>query len=104
MTTLVTFARARLDDDEQTARAAHQPNWVTDGRRGIEYGLDGGWMTDALTTADANHIARHDPARVLAEVGAKRQTVERHAQCGTGVGYCDDAGHGWDWAPGGGCA
>jgi hypothetical protein len=38
--------------------------------------------------------------RVLAEVQAKRRILERHAECGTGYGYCDDGGHG---SPGG-CA
>jgi hypothetical protein len=32
-----------------------------------------GWLGDRL-----EHIARHDPARVLAEVAAKRQIVELH--------------------------
>jgi hypothetical protein len=80
---LIAFLRARLDDDEQTARAAHQPNWLTDGRRGLRYGLDDEWMTDALTTADADHIARHDPARVLAEVDAKRQIVTAYEEAAT---------------------
>lgn len=30
---------------------------------------------------DAGHIARHDPARVLAECEAKRRIVERHSSC-----------------------
>jgi len=69
---------ARLDEDERIARAAHVPNWSTDGRRGVYYGVEDSWMTDALTTADADHIAAHDPARVLREIDAKRQLVERH--------------------------
>lgn len=35
-------------------------------------------------------------SRVLAECLAKRSIVHRHRNCGTGVGYCDDGGHGWD--------
>jgi hypothetical protein len=31
-----------------------------------------------LATFDADHIARHDPARVLAECAAKRAIVEEH--------------------------
>ena len=80
---LVTFLRARLAEDEQTAGAAHTPNWLTDGRRGLRYCVDDSWMTDALTTADANHIARHDPARVLAEVNAKRRMVDAYLPPGT---------------------
>lgn len=76
---LVQFLRARLDEDEQTARAAHGPNWLTDGRRRVGYGLGGDdWLFDALTTADADHIGRHDPARVLAEVYAKRQIIDSY--------------------------
>ncbi len=75
MDDLVQFLRDRLDEDEQAARAAHAPNWSTDGRTGLHYGVEDGWMTDALTTADADHIARHDPARVLREVEAKRRLL-----------------------------
>ncbi|MDP9949133.1 MULTISPECIES: DUF6221 family protein [Streptomyces] len=75
MDDLAQFLRDRLDEDEQAARAAHAPNWSTDGRTGLHYGVEDGWMTDALTTADADHIARHDPARVLREVEAKRRLL-----------------------------
>ncbi|MFI7234448.1 DUF6221 family protein [Streptomyces cyaneofuscatus] len=78
MDDLVTFLRDRLAEDEQTARAAHAPNWSTDGRTGLHYGVEDGWMTDALTTADADHIARHDPARVLREVDAKRRILDSY--------------------------
>ncbi|MEV0598568.1 DUF6221 family protein [Streptomyces sp. NPDC050315] len=91
---LVAFLRARLDEDEAVARAAFPAPWtrrdhvagvhaddatqerpfgsaVADCRRvpgGFGYG-----------TANADHIARHDPARVLAEVEAKRQIVDSYA-------------------------
>ncbi|NDZ63579.1 DUF6221 family protein [Streptomyces cyaneofuscatus] len=76
MDDLVQFLHARLNEDEQTARAAHAPNWSTDGRRGLHYGVEDGWMTDALTAADADHIARHDPARTLREIDAKRRMID----------------------------
>ncbi|MEV7112353.1 DUF6221 family protein [Streptomyces anulatus] len=76
MDDLVQFLRQRLDDDEQTARAAHAPNWSTDGRTGLYYGVEDSWMTDALTTTDADHIAHHDPTRVLREVDAKRSLLD----------------------------
>jgi hypothetical protein len=44
-----------------------------------------------------------DPA-VLADLDAKLRIVKRHEGCGTGVGRCDDGGHGWDDIEGGGCA
>ncbi|TDC33906.1 DUF6221 family protein [Micromonospora sp. KC213] len=32
--------------------------------------------------------------RIRAEVHAKRRILDRHAECGTGQGYCDGGGHG----------
>ncbi|WBB73251.1 DUF6221 family protein [Micromonospora sp. WMMD1128] len=55
---LVTWLRAQLDDDERAARA-----WLPLGNP---------------TAADREHIARHDPARVLAEVDAKRRIIDEH--------------------------
>ncbi|SFK92400.1 hypothetical protein SAMN05216275_14152 [Streptosporangium canum] len=75
MSDLVAFLRARLDEDEQTARAAHGPNWNAE-KRDVAYGDE--WVVSAMTRADAAHIARHDPARVLREVEAKRQIINEH--------------------------
>lgn len=88
-TDLVQFLRARLAEDEQTARAAHAPNWSTDGRTGLHYGVEDGWMTDALTTADADHIARHDPARVLRDINAKRDIVAQYEEAASGAASDD---------------
>lgn len=130
MDDLVTFLRARLDEDESCARAAVQTSarwapYVT----GLDSGLDGAAGTDGMHGADGadgrhgrpgvdgrhrvdgasparradgpgiqdqdgnlvaasggrpypsesqvRHIVRHDPARVLREVAAKRMLVER---------------------------
>jgi len=83
---LVEFLRARLDEDEQAARAALPGPWRTD--HNFDQGLrimDGSGLVITWTPsfyergpADAEHIARHDPARVLAEVEAKRWLIERH--------------------------
>lgn len=90
---LVPWLGEQLDEDEQIAKAAHTPNWSTDGRRGIHYGVEDGWMTDALTTADADHIARHDPARVLREIEAKREIRRWHSSPHTLVdGFCVEEG------------
>lgn len=56
--TLVEFLRARLDEDEAAAKA-----WLPFGN------------PDA---AARNHVARHDPGRVLREVTHKRTILERH--------------------------
>ncbi|WP_422744313.1 DUF6221 family protein [Micromonospora sp. WMMD754] len=53
---LVTWMRQQLDDDERAARA-----WLPLGNP---------------AAADREHIARHDPARVLAEVDAKRRVID----------------------------
>ncbi len=60
---LVTWLRAQLDDDERVAREAVQ------------------WSEGAAEWAnpgepDWEHIARHGPARVLAEVDAKRRLLD----------------------------
>ena len=82
MDDLVAFLTAMLDADEVAAKGAAVPNdengggeiWEVspaggvDGAHGPVYFHDGG-----IPTAEQDaHIARHDPARVLAEVAAKR--------------------------------
>lgn len=83
MTGLVEFLTARLDEDERIARAATE-------RAPWSHNADDYWMitgTDgdvvvydesAPTDAEAAHIARHDPARVLADVAAKRAILTEH--------------------------
>jgi hypothetical protein len=73
---LVEFLKARLDEDEAAARkaAAFKYDRPTDApweraRLAVEQGT-------ALSSDE--HIARHDPARVLREVEAKRTILERH--------------------------
>ncbi|WP_063817094.1 DUF6221 family protein [Streptomyces hygroscopicus] len=89
---LVTFLRARLDEDEQIARAAFWDEqsdvWTARPPRAsyerytvVDY-LDDGVVAVTPENADADgvgqHIARHDPARVLAEVDAKRRILHWH--------------------------
>lgn len=123
---LIEFLTARLDEDEEVARAATQGRWMwTDpdtsgfpqgdirlvadqgawktcehcctwhGEGNLHRGeqrtpglhehrvteqVVGSWGHDAwgidVEPGDADHIARHDPARALAEVEAKRRIVE----------------------------
>lgn len=84
---LIEFLRARLDEDEQAARAtAWSPNTMThnpwEARRPRDD--DEGWtvwsqgrflMFSNLEEADAVHIGRHDPAQTLADLRAKRQVL-----------------------------
>jgi hypothetical protein len=92
VTDLVDFLRARLDKDGQMARAAsrhaaadtwrlfilksHPSQWVIHDERGHRI------IHISAATADrsgvAQHIARHDPARVQREIEAKRRIVELH--------------------------
>lgn len=86
----LSFVNARLDEDEQTASAATDGPWLVDSQQYAEVisasdgttvvggGRWGGEASVFESTEDAMHIARHDPARVLTEVDAKRQIIELH--------------------------
>lgn len=98
--TLVEFLTARLDEDEQTVRATEHADgpatlhWRPGGRRVARFDngrsenysavFTGEWDRIRVARDDvaggplAEHIARHDPARVLAEIAAKRAIVELH--------------------------
>lgn len=80
--TLAQFLLARIAEDE--AVAGDGERWATSHSKyvaGVYVHCDrpnGPQVRHATTTAkrDAEHIARHDPARVLAECEAKRERVE----------------------------
>jgi hypothetical protein len=91
---LVTFVRARLDEDETVARAVGDPERV--------WREDSAWAADLLnplpsqrrdhpgyvpmiTAEDLAHIARHDPARVLRDVEAKRRLLFQFEHRGNAV-------------------
>ncbi|MEV7358190.1 DUF6221 family protein [Kitasatospora sp. NPDC091276] len=80
-TDLIAFIRARLDEDEREALAVlwagsgNRLDWTLVASATIEIG------TETIGTDDRNvasHIARHDPARVMAEVDAKRRLLDLH--------------------------
>lgn len=96
MSDLIAFLRARLDEDEAAAKAAHLGPWDLETEVGgfgpVAYVLmplpphkgarTGLTRYIPLGTQDADtaaHIARHDPARVLREVEAHRAILARHA-------------------------
>jgi hypothetical protein len=64
---LVEWQRAQLDEDERVARAAER-YWH-------------GVRIESATAAEEDHARRHDPARVLAEVDAKRRILDEHPRC-----------------------
>lgn len=89
MSGLVEFLRARLDEDEAVALAATGGDWHVTVQKYDEdfkakigswaeggdiagHGYEGGGVD---TVATAQHMARHRPARVLAEVEAKRRLL-----------------------------
>jgi hypothetical protein len=79
---LIAFLQARLDGDEQVAmaaaRAANTDTWI-DGAEGSVLGIGGDMhLRGAVNSIDdiGPHIARWDPARVLAEVEVKRRMLD----------------------------
>lgn len=94
---LIAFLRARLDEDEQVAKAAASGPWSETGRDSVGEGMvhsdSTGWAVVgsvktgygpdapyANVSLNAAHIARHDPARALREVTAKRRIVDAYAE------------------------
>lgn len=100
---LTAWFRACLDDDEQAAQAAIVNSiegrydgevWsVVDREVRTDDGSRSG-VAIARTRHDdpgaAVHIARWDPARVLAEVAAKRAILDEHAIIHRDIGWLDE--------------
>lgn len=84
MSDLIEFLRARLDEDEQTALAASPGPWAPNDECDEVLAVDGERVADGFALsgrqlrATVDHIARHDPARALREVEAKRRILARH--------------------------
>lgn len=86
MTELIEFLRSRLDEDQTAAAGAGAdgPHWrgTNDGIFPSDASRHPGAIVvgpyDHLPDELAEHIARHDPARVLAEVNAKRAILDEH--------------------------
>jgi hypothetical protein len=102
MDDLVAFLRARCDEDEQVARAATDGPWSTWEGREL-HGLGDlihpvrtpGQMPGSRATIvtaswlDAEHIARHNPARVLRQVEAVRGVLFIYDQMAPGLNGSD---------------
>lgn len=74
--TLTEFLLARLAEDEHAAEywfLADVRAWSADGN---DVRWAGGFIAEGVGDHVADHIARHNPARVLADVEAKRRIVE----------------------------
>ena len=89
---LVQFLRDRLDDDERAAESASPGPWHVNPESDEVLAVDDVTVADGFALsgqqlrATTEHIARHDPARVLAEVESKRWIVECHESWVTGNG------------------
>ena len=85
--TLTQFLLARITEDEQLAMMATPGRWSRSGQQlqahrqdGMPYGavarnprlMSGTWKRNA------DHIARHEPARVLTECESKRRIIALH--------------------------
>ncbi|WP_329390218.1 DUF6221 family protein [Streptomyces sp. NBC_01716] len=77
------FLQARYDEDEAAARVATPGPWGPSGKSVIDG--DGIAFVEA-PRRDAAHIARHDPARVLRGIEAKRRVVGRINSHAAGMG------------------
>jgi len=87
VTDLAAAIRAAIDETEQDARSAWQENWrwyAEDKTVMTHVDQSGEWDGYRVTgtRADAQHIARHDPAAVLRRVAADRKILELHAGSG----------------------
>ncbi|MDQ3577454.1 MAG: DUF6221 family protein [Actinomycetota bacterium] len=94
---LIEFLNARLDEDEYAALPFHcMETGETDEWRCDEVGgavrtvrTPPFGLSDVIAQSDihapAVHIARWDPARVLADVEAKRRTLSEHAPVESGA-------------------
>jgi hypothetical protein len=84
VTTLADFLLARIAEDQAAARKCVGPEWDTGLPATIHPNpttyrtvvRQVGHVCGSIIAADAEHIARWDPARVLAECDAKRRIVE----------------------------
>lgn len=88
MNDLLAFLTARLDEDERIATAASPGPWITveaecdlvdvESELGHVVRSCRDCLTEGCDHFDAQHIARHDPARVLRDVEAKRKIIGQY--------------------------
>lgn len=97
MSALVEFLLARIGEDEESARQAGSGEWESWSHRagGVDLrDLVENRKRFAEVPSDRDeHIARHNPARVLAECAAKRRIVELHSPVeDQGATVCSECG------------
>lgn len=85
MSDLSDFIRARLDEDEAAAKGVAHGPWYWEGGYPQRISNPAAILVAECYTSpdapaqEAEHIARHDPARVLRDIAAKRAIVEMYA-------------------------
>lgn len=76
---IVEFLEARIAEDEAVAKnVASAGEWTSGSTYGMFVSVEarcGTVVSGEWERQDANHIARHDPARVLREIAAKRAVM-----------------------------
>lgn len=80
---LIDFLKARIDEDEAAAKAASAGEWRAYAD-GTIFDAHSGQVASSVASWNLPHIARHDPARVLADVAAKRAIVDAVLPYSTG--------------------
>lgn len=98
---LVAFLKSCVDEDERVAKAAtsgpwsavesYPDAWVINGPT---YNIASEGRDGDISSGDSAHIARHDPARVLAEVAAKRRIIDEYERSRSGPPTEDELGLG----------
>ncbi|MGE9282316.1 MULTISPECIES: DUF6221 family protein [Streptomyces] len=84
MDDLVQWLRAQLDEDEEIALAPTRATWASRewsfSLVGDDPHVDLGTVhldrVSSLNEAEMRHISRHDPARVLRDISAKREVLD----------------------------
>lgn len=99
---LIAVIERGLEADEQAARAASPGPWSPNAESDEVLSVDGITVCDGFALsgrqlrATVEHIVRHDPSRVLAEVEAKRRILDEHE----GVHTCGDRTYDFrEWCP-----
>lgn len=85
MTDLAAFLSARLDEDEAVALESAQfpSEWRAEPGYTGQPIMAGNYRVATCALSVMAHIARHDPARVLADVAAKRAMLAHLLRCHT---------------------
>ena len=78
-THLVMFLQARLTEDEANAKRAGGDRWIQDGGSIHRERHETAQVVDWVYDEAWEHIARNDPAHVLADIAAKRRIIEWHS-------------------------